>query len=98
MKSTLFTNVERGRNSDVTNEIQKLKEMIKKSTTLSGVIKDALGSMGTLVCALIELSSIQLCIERNELRDKKQIALYGSKAETGIAEIRPLKLDPKCIS
>jgi len=57
--------------SDSTNEIRNLKELIKQSTTLSGVVKEALTSMGTIICSLIEVSNMQLGIERNELDDRK---------------------------
>ena len=35
--------------SDSMNEIKHLKEKLKQSNTLSGVVKDALGSMGFVV-------------------------------------------------
>lgn len=70
--------------SDHMNEMRKTKDLLKQSTTLSGVVKDALGSMGTVICSLIELANMQLTVERNELRDRKQIALYGSKMETRV--------------
>ena len=59
--------------SDTKEGMRKLKDHIKQSNTLSGVVKDALSSMGNLVCSLMELSNMQLCIERNELKDKKTI-------------------------
>ena len=70
--------------SDTKEGMRKLKDHIKQSNTLSGVVKDALSSMGNLVCSLMELSNMQLCIERNELKDKKTIWLYGSIADTKV--------------
>ena len=70
--------------SDNTNEMNKIKELIKQSTTLSGVVKDALGSMGFIVCSLLELSSMQTTVEIHELKDRKEISLYGSKVETSV--------------
>lgn len=35
--------------SDQMNETVKTRDLIKQSTTLSGVVKDALGSMGLIV-------------------------------------------------
>ena len=70
--------------SDTKEGMRKLKDHIKQSNTLSGVVKDALSSMGNLVCWLMELSNMQLCIERNELKDKKTIWLYGSIADTKV--------------
>ena len=70
--------------SDTKEGMRKLKDHIKQSNTLSGVVKDALSSMGNLVCWLMELSNMQLCIERNELQDKKTIWLYGSIADTKV--------------
>lgn len=73
--------------SDQINEMRKIKELIKQSTTLSGVVKDALGSMGTIICSLLELASMQLAVERNELRDRYEISLYGSLAETKVSKL-----------
>jgi len=36
--------------SDTKEGMRKLKDHIKQSNTLSGVVKDALSSMGNLVC------------------------------------------------
>ena len=68
--------------SDQMNETAKTRELVKQSTTLSGVVKDALGSMGVIVWSLLELWSMQVNLERNELKDRKEISLYGSKQET----------------
>lgn len=65
--------------------MRKIRELIKQSTTLSGVVKDALGSMGTAICSLIELTNMQLTSDRNELADRKRMALYGSKLETKVS-------------
>jgi hypothetical protein len=63
------------------NESTKVKELVKQSTTLSGVVKDALGSMGTIICCLIELLNMQMYLEKNELKDRKEISLYGHKSD-----------------
>lgn len=74
--------------SDNINEMNRIKELIKQSTTLSGVVKDALGSMGFIVCSLLELSSIQSTFETHELKDRKEISLYGSKTEANVSKNR----------
>lgn len=50
--------------SDQMNETVKTRDLIKQSTTLSGVVKDALGSMGLIVWSLLELWSIQITLEK----------------------------------
>lgn len=73
--------------SDHMNEISKLKEHIKQSNTLSGVVKDTLGSMGFIVCSLLELATMQIAIENNDLKDRKTMSLYGSRLETKVRKI-----------
>ncbi|CAI2380070.1 unnamed protein product [Moneuplotes crassus] len=95
--------------ADQTHDLRKMKELIKHSTTLSGVVKETLSTMGTIICSLIELASMQISIEKNDLKDRKTINLYGSTetwinaSKTSIGKDNNaasgiLKLDTKCIS
>lgn len=65
--------------------------------------------MGNIVCCLVELNTIQLSIEKNDLKDRKTISLYGQTHDTKLNASRalggdsknkniPIKLDTKCIS
>ena len=96
--------------SDTQNEIVHMNNKIKDSTTLSGVVKNALETMARIIWNLVEIGQMQLSIQSNDLKDRKTISLYGNSHETKGGASRTIsgknnkaanvtvKLDKKCIS